>query len=210
MDNTEAKNKKSAGKRQTEILIGIAMIILSAVFVYFAVSQPSVDRVIGTTSGGNYSQQAGQTDDPATESVSFSNIFADGQESQQGNDGLMSDNTLSNDAPHSNAPTQAPTSAQTETPTQAPTNAPTQAPTKAPTQAPTKAPTVQTEVKYPLNLNTCTAEELMTISGIGEVRAASIIAYREYLGGYTNVEQLKNISGIGDGIFAKIEPYVTV
>ena len=50
----------------------------------------------------------------------------------------------------------------------------------------------------------------MTISGIGETRANAIIAYREYLGGYTDVEQLKDIYGIGDGIFAKIEPYVTV
>ena len=200
MGNTESKDRSSS-KRQTGILIGIAMIILSAVFVYFAVSQPSVDRVIETTAGGNYSQQAEPSDNPVTEMPATETERGE-QESQPGNDGMMSNNTQSNDAPHSNAPTQASTSAQTETPTQAPT--------KTPTQAPTKAPTVQTEVKYPLNLNTCTAEELMTISGIGEVRAASIIAYREYLGGYTNVEQLKNISGIGDGIFAKIEPYVTV
>ncbi len=66
------------------------------------------------------------------------------------------------------------------------------------------------EVKYPLNLNTCTAEELMTINMIGESRAAAIISYREYLGGYTNVEQLKNISGIGDEVYSAIEPFVTV
>lgn len=65
-------------------------------------------------------------------------------------------------------------------------------------------------VKYPLNLNTCTAEELMTIDKIGEVRAHAIIAYREHIGGYTSVDQLKNISGIGDSIFASIKPYVTV
>lgn len=65
-------------------------------------------------------------------------------------------------------------------------------------------------VKYPINLNTCTAEELMTIDKIGETRANAIIAYREQLGGYTSVEQLKNISGIGDTIYSAIEPYVTV
>lgn len=65
-------------------------------------------------------------------------------------------------------------------------------------------------VTYPLNLNTCTAEELMTISGIGEVKASSIIEYREYLGGYTSVEQIKNIKGIGDKIYEKISPYLTV
>lgn len=63
---------------------------------------------------------------------------------------------------------------------------------------------------YPLNLNTCTAEELATINGVGDVRANSIIAYREHIGKYTSVEQLKDIKGIGDGVFAKIAPYVTV
>lgn len=68
----------------------------------------------------------------------------------------------------------------------------------------------EVSVSYPLNLNTCTAQELMTISGIGEVKAAAIIEYREYLGGYTSVEQLKNIKGIGDKIYEKISPYLTV
>lgn len=65
-------------------------------------------------------------------------------------------------------------------------------------------------VSYPINLNTCTAEELMTISGIGEVKAADIIAYRDYLGGYTSVEQIKDIKGIGDKTYEKISPYLTV
>lgn len=65
-------------------------------------------------------------------------------------------------------------------------------------------------VIYPLNLNTCTADELMTISGIGEVKASAIIEYREYLGGYTSVEQIKNIKGIGDKVYEKISPYLTV
>lgn len=68
----------------------------------------------------------------------------------------------------------------------------------------------EVSVSYPLNLNTCTAQELMTISGIGEVKAVAIIEYREYLGGYTSVEQLKNIKGIGDKIYEKISPYLTV
>ncbi len=50
----------------------------------------------------------------------------------------------------------------------------------------------------------------MAIDNVGETRANAIIAYREYLGGYTSVEQLKNISGIGDSVYALIEPYVTV
>ena len=53
-------------------------------------------------------------------------------------------------------------------------------------------------------------EDLMAIDNVGETRANAIIAYREYLGGYTSVEQLKNISGVGDSVYALIEPYVTV
>lgn len=65
-------------------------------------------------------------------------------------------------------------------------------------------------VSYPLNLNTCTIEQLMTIDGIGEVKAVNIIEYRNYLGGYTSVEQIKNIKGIGESVYAKISPYLTV
>jgi len=65
-------------------------------------------------------------------------------------------------------------------------------------------------VTYPLNLNTCTYEELLSVEGIGESKASLILEYREYLGGYTSVEQLKDIKGIGDGIYEKIAPYFTV
>lgn len=70
--------------------------------------------------------------------------------------------------------------------------------------------TVGAKVDFPINLNTCTANDLLAINGIGETRANAIIEYRNYLGSYTSVEQLKNIKGIGDSVFAKIEPYVTV
>lgn len=65
-------------------------------------------------------------------------------------------------------------------------------------------------MKYPLNLNTCTAEELMTIDGIGEAKASAIIEYREYIGGYSSVDEIKNIKGIGDALFKKLSPYLCV
>ncbi len=65
-------------------------------------------------------------------------------------------------------------------------------------------------VSYPINLNTATVEELISISGLGESRASAIIEYRDYLGGYTSVEQIKEISGIGDATYAKLAPYLTV
>lgn len=65
-------------------------------------------------------------------------------------------------------------------------------------------------VQYPINLNTATMEQLKTIDGIGESRAYQIIAYREKLGGYTSVEQIKDIKGIGNAIFDRVAPYLTV
>lgn len=61
-----------------------------------------------------------------------------------------------------------------------------------------------------LNLNTCTEEDLANIDGVGEKRAFLIVAYRDKLGSYTSVEQIKDISGIGDGVYDQISPYLTV
>ena len=63
---------------------------------------------------------------------------------------------------------------------------------------------------YPVNINSCSAEELMTIDGIGESRAYAIIEYRNYIGGYTSVDQIKNIKGIGDSFYNSVAPYLCV
>lgn len=63
---------------------------------------------------------------------------------------------------------------------------------------------------WPVNINTATAEELQTLPGIGQVRAAAIVAYREEHGPFVYVEDLKGVSGIGEGILANIIDYITV
>ena len=55
-----------------------------------------------------------------------------------------------------------------------------------------------------INLNTATSEELQTISGIGAKRAEDIIAYRESHGGFQSIDDLKNVSGIGEKTLDKI------
>ncbi|MCO8242327.1 helix-hairpin-helix domain-containing protein [Streptococcus suis] len=61
-----------------------------------------------------------------------------------------------------------------------------------------------------VNLNTATEADMQTISGIGAKRAADIIAYREANGRFKSVDDLNNVSGIGDKTMESIRPYVTV
>lgn len=68
----------------------------------------------------------------------------------------------------------------------------------------------ETEAVFPININTATAEELQALPGIGETRAEAIVAYREEHGPFTYVEDLRGVSGIGEGILANIMDYITV
>lgn len=61
-----------------------------------------------------------------------------------------------------------------------------------------------------ISLNTATMEELMTLTGIGESKAKAIIKYREDNGSFTSLDQLKEISGIGDSIFDKVKEDITL
>jgi len=61
-----------------------------------------------------------------------------------------------------------------------------------------------------ININSASAEELDTLPGIGPARAADIIAYREGNGGFKNIEEIKNIKGIGDKSFEDLKDLITV
>uniref|UniRef100_UPI004025B3DE ComEA family DNA-binding protein n=1 Tax=Eubacterium sp. TaxID=142586 RepID=UPI004025B3DE len=150
--------RQSNGVRQSDVLVGVALLLIAAVFAYLGFSQPKVsnDYTVEQTTAQVYSPEFDTT---VQENSATSQYY-------ENNDYEVVSSTADNDDGIS--------------------------------------------VSFPLNLNTCTKEELMEIDGIGEVRADAIIAYRAKLGGYSSVEQLKDISGIGDKTFEKIAPYVTV
>ena len=60
-----------------------------------------------------------------------------------------------------------------------------------------------------VNINTASKEELMSITGIGESKANSIIEYRKE-NKFNSIEDIKNVSGIGDKFFEQIKNYITV
>ena len=61
-----------------------------------------------------------------------------------------------------------------------------------------------------ININTADLSKLKEIPGVGDVKAKSIIDYREKNGGFKSIEDMKNIDGIGDKTFEKIKDSITI
>ena len=61
-----------------------------------------------------------------------------------------------------------------------------------------------------ININTAPASELVKLKGIGEVKAAAIVEYRRINGNFKTVQDIMNVSGIGEKTFEKICGQITV
>lgn len=68
-------------------------------------------------------------------------------------------------------------------------------------------PEKEETIEKKVNLNQATKEELETIPNIGSAKAEKIIAYRTEKNGFTSLEELKEISGIGEVLYEKIKGY---
>lgn len=61
-----------------------------------------------------------------------------------------------------------------------------------------------------IDLNNATIDDLMTLPGIKDKKAMSIIEARDELGRFESIEQLKEIKGIGEITFQKIKDFVYI
>ena len=67
-----------------------------------------------------------------------------------------------------------------------------------------------TTLKEKININTSDIDTLTTLPNIGKSKAQSIISYREKNGNFKSIEEIVNVSGIGESTFEKIKDYITI
>jgi competence ComEA-like helix-hairpin-helix protein len=60
-----------------------------------------------------------------------------------------------------------------------------------------------------ININQATVAELVSLPGIGETKAASIIEFREKYGAFENISELSYVSGIGNELLESIQELIT-
>lgn len=61
-----------------------------------------------------------------------------------------------------------------------------------------------------ININRATETELQSLNGIGPAMAAKIVEYRQNNGFFKSIEDIKNVSGIGESKFIEIKDYITI
>lgn len=73
-----------------------------------------------------------------------------------------------------------------------------------------KAENNKKEANNKVSINNATKEDLMSLTGIGESKANAIINYRNENGLFKQIEDIKNVSGVGDSVFEKIKNNITL
>jgi competence protein ComEA len=77
-----------------------------------------------------------------------------------------------------------------------------------------KVETMEPEKRFlyfiPINVNTAQADELVVVPGIGDKTASAIVQYRQRHGNFLKLDELKEVSGIGDYKFMRWKRYLTI
>ncbi len=82
--------------------------------------------------------------------------------------------------------------------------------TPKPSQLPISSPIPFPEKAEKVNINTANKELLMTLKGIKDAKSDAIIQYRETQGPFKKIEEILNVSGIGQATFSEIKDLITV
>ena len=61
-----------------------------------------------------------------------------------------------------------------------------------------------------ININTANAEQLTSLTGIGEAKAKAIIEFRNVNGSFKIIDYIMDVSGIGESVFVKIKDHITI
>lgn len=86
------------------------------------------------------------------------------------------------------------------------------APVSAAVPAPTETAAASAAIPdgEKININTASEQDLMKLEGIGKTLAKRIVERREQLGGYSVVEQLLEVKGIGEKLLQSIRDHITI
>lgn len=72
----------------------------------------------------------------------------------------------------------------------------------------TTKPTTQQVSK--LDINKATVKQLTALKGIGEAKAKAIVEYRARINGFTHIDDLKEVKGIGDKLVLKLKEHISI
>lgn len=72
------------------------------------------------------------------------------------------------------------------------------------------SPTTNSQDESLVNINTADLAQLMTLSGIGPSKANAILSYRDEHGLFNSIEDIKDVTGIGDLTFENLKVFITV